>query len=191
MHKKTVQLMLKVLLFILCLVPFAWLVFMIVEDQLGADPGKDVVLFLGEWAFRFLLITLTITPLRRLTGINKLIRYRRMLGLFALFYASLHFTGYLFFLLDWQWDELIDDLTDRPYISVGFFSLFILILLGATSTQKMMRWLGKRWQQLHRLVYIAALLALVHLIWLSKSDYTSAAYYGGALALLMIARIRK
>ncbi|WP_461538763.1 protein-methionine-sulfoxide reductase heme-binding subunit MsrQ [Spongorhabdus nitratireducens] len=191
MNPKQAQSVLKVLLFNICLLPLAWLGYKISINALGADPGKEVVHFLGEWAFYLLLASLAITPLRRITGINKLIRYRRMVGLFALFYAALHFVGYLFFLLGWQFADLIDDVVKRPYITVGFAAFFILVVLGATSTQRMMRLLGKNWQKLHRLVYLAALLSLVHLIWLTKSDYTSAAYYGGVFALLMLARVKK
>lgn len=144
---------------------------------------------LGIWALRFLLITLALTPLRQLTGISRLIRFRRMMGLFSLFYATLHILSYLAFMLGWQWDTLIEDLYKRSYIIVGAMAASILIALGVTSTRAMMKRMGKSWSQLHRLVYPAAILVVVHFLWLVKSDYTEPMIYGAVLVVLLTLRL--
>ena len=179
----------KFIIFPLCLVPLASLLFAATNNTLGPDPGKTLTLEMGEWALRFLLMTLAISPLRKMTGVNKLIRYRRMLGLFALFYAVLHLLSYLGFMLAWDWGELLDDLYKRSYIIVGAMALSILIALGVTSPKVMMKKMGRSWGKLHKLVYIAAGLAIVHFIWLVKSDYTEPAVYGVILLVLMLLRM--
>ncbi len=181
----------KLLVFPLSLFPLANLMIKALENNLGPDPASALTHVLGEWALIFLLLSLAISPARRLTGIGKLIRFRRMLGLFALFYAVLHLFAYLAFMLSWQWQTLLEDLYKRTYIIVGAFALSILIALGATSTKKMMKRLGKQWSQLHRLVYVAAILAVVHFIWLVKSDYTEPLIYGSILMLLLALRLHK
>ncbi|WP_252177244.1 protein-methionine-sulfoxide reductase heme-binding subunit MsrQ [Endozoicomonas sp. 4G] len=180
---------LKWVVFPLCLTPLVWLVHALVTHQLGPDPANTLTRSLGEWALIFLCISLTITPARKITGINKLIRFRRMIGLFSLFYALLHVMAYLAFMLGWQWQTLLEDLYRRPYIMVGALAILILSALGATSTKAMMRRLGKKWVKLHKLVYLAAALAVLHFIWLSKSDYTEAVVFGSVLAGLMLLRL--
>ena len=179
----------KLVVFPLGLFPLANLMTKALENDLGPDPASALTHGLGEWALIFLLLSLAISPARGLTGIGKLIRFRRMLGLFALFYAVLHLLAYLAFMLSWEWQTLLEDLYKRTYIIVGAFALSILIALGATSTKKMMRRLGKQWSQLHRLVYIAAVLAVIHFLWLVKSDYTEPLIYGAVLTLLFILRL--
>ena len=178
----------KLAVFPLSLFPLADLIIKALENNLGPDPASALTHGLGEWALIFLLLSLGISPVRRLTGIGKLIRFRRMLGLFALFYAVLHLLAYLAFMLSWEWQTLLEDLYKRSYIIVGAFSLSILIALGVTSTKKMMKRLGKQWSQLHRLVYVAAVLAVIHFLWLVKSDYTEPLIYGALLAILLLLR---
>lgn len=178
----------KLAVFPLSLFPLADLIIKALENNLGPDPASALTHGLGEWALIFLLLSLGISPARRLTGIGKLIRFRRMLGLFALFYAVLHLLAYLAFMLSWEWQTLLEDLYKRSYIIVGAFSLSILIALGVTSTKKMMKRLGKQWSQLHRLVYVAAVLAVIHFLWLVKSDYTEPLIYGALLAILLLMR---
>lgn len=180
----------KLAVFPLSLFPLADLIIKALENKLGPDPASALTHGLGEWALIFLLLSLAISPVRRLTGIGKLIRFRRMLGLFALFYAVLHLLAYLAFMLSWEWQTLLEDLYKRSYIIVGAFSLSILVALGVTSTKKMMKRLGRQWSQLHRLVYVAAVLAVIHFLWLVKSDYTEPVIYGALLAILLLLRTR-
>ncbi|MBO9496330.1 sulfoxide reductase heme-binding subunit YedZ [Thalassotalea sp. G20_0] len=180
----------KLAVFPLSLFPLADLIIKALENNLGPDPASALTHGLGEWALIFLLLSLAISPVRRLTGIGKLIRFRRMLGLFALFYAVLHLLAYLAFMLSWEWQTLLEDLYKRSYIIVGAFSLSILVALGVTSTKKMMKRLGRQWSQLHRLVYVAAVLAVIHFLWLVKSDYTEPVIYGALLAILLLLRTR-
>ncbi|WP_163370101.1 sulfite oxidase heme-binding subunit YedZ [Endozoicomonas acroporae] len=180
----------KLAVFPLSLFPLADLIIKALENNLGPDPASALTHGLGEWALIFLLLSLAISPARRLTGIGKLIRFRRMMGLFALFYAVLHLLAYLAFMLSWEWQTLLEDLYKRSYIIVGAFSLSILVALGVTSTKKMMKRLGKQWLQLHRLVYVAAVLAVIHFLWLVKSDYTEPVIYGALLAILLLLRAR-
>ena len=180
----------KLIIFSACLFPLVWTVYAAVSNQLGPDPGNELTRTLGEWSLRFLCLTLCITPLRKMTGVNKLIRYRRMIGLFSLFYAVCHVMAYLAFMLGWQWQTLVDDLVQRPYIIVGAIALVILLLLGATSTKGMMRRLGRLWFRFHKLVYLAAALVLVHFFWLVRSDYTEPFAYGAVLAVLALLRLK-
>jgi sulfoxide reductase heme-binding subunit YedZ len=176
----------KPILFIAALIPLAFLVYRALNNDLGANPIETINRYTGDWVLRFLLITLAVTPLRRLTGWNGLLRYRRMLGLFAFFYACVHF-------LSWAWldqyfvlADILQDVAKRPYITVGFASFLMLIPLALTSTNAMIRRLGaKRWQQLHRLVYLIGIGGVVHFLWLVKSDIREPLVYGAVLALLL------
>lgn len=179
----------RLIIFLCALIPFAWLVFNTVTQQLGADPAKVIVLFTGEWTIYFLFITLTVTPLRRLLKWHWLMPHRRMLGLFALFYGVLHLLSYLIFILGLDFSRLVSETLKRPYITVGFPALLILIVLGITSTQKMMRRLGKNWVKLHRLVYLALILAWIHVLWQVRSSYFEAAAYGAIVAVLLGIRL--
>ena len=179
----------RLIIFLCALSPFAWLVFNTVTQQLGADPAKTIVLFTGEWTIYFLFITLSVTPLRRLLKWNWLMPHRRMLGLFALFYGVLHLLSYLIFILGLDFSRLVSETLKRPYITVGFPALLILVALGITSTQKMMRRLGKNWVKLHRLVYLALILAWIHVLWQVRSSYFEATVYGAVVAVLLGIRL--
>jgi len=180
---------LRVAVFIVSLLPFICLVYRAAVGQLGADPADALALETGRWSLRFLLICLAVTPVRELTGLVRLAPLRRMLGLYALFYASVHFLVYLVFLLELRWSEIGEDIVQRPYITVGFLAFLILVALGVTSNKPMMRRLGRRWRPLHRLVYLAAGLGLLHLIWILRTDLTDAVIYGIILLLLMAYRL--
>jgi sulfoxide reductase heme-binding subunit YedZ len=175
----------KAVLFIACLIPLGRLVWLAFTLGLGANPIEFVTRSTGTWTLVFLLVTLSVTPLRRLTGRNSLIRYRRMLGLFAFFYACLHFMTYLWWDQFFDWAAIVKDVVKRPFITVGFTAFVLLIPLALTSTQAMQRRLKRRWQQLHRLVYVIAICGVVHYWWLVKKDITQPALYALALFLLL------
>lgn len=176
----------KPIIFVLSLVPLAWLVWNGVADDLGANPVETIRRYTGDWTLRFVLIALAVTPLRRITGWNAIIRVRRMLGLFAFFYACLHFISYIWLDQFFMWEAIIEDVLERPYITVGVLSFLLLIPLAVTSTNGMVRRLGgRRWQRLHRLVYIIAIGGVIHFFWLVKSDISEPVIYGALLALLL------
>lgn len=176
----------KATLFALCLLPLARLVFFAFTDRLGANPIEFVLRSLGTWTLVMLMVTLSITPLRRLTGWNSLIRVRRMLGLFAFFYACLHFLTYAGVDQSFDLNAILRDVVKHPYITVGFACFLLLIPLAVTSTNAMQRRLGgKRWQQLHRLVYVIAAGGVVHYLWLVKKDITQPVLYGLVLMTLL------
>lgn len=179
----------KLWLFAVCLLPLARLFVLGFGDGLGANPIEFITHSTGTWTLVGLLVTLSVTPLRRLTGRADLIRYRRMLGLFAFFYAALHFMAYLW--LDQFFDlaGIAKDIAKRPFVTVGFAAFVLLIPLAATSTRAMMRRLGRRWQQLHRLVYLIALLGVIHYLWLVKKDLTQPLIFGAVLILLLAIRL--
>lgn len=179
----------KLWLFAICLLPLARLFVLGFGDGLGANPIEFITHSTGTWTLVGLLVTLSVTPLRRLTGRADLIRYRRMLGLFAFFYAALHFMTYLW--LDQFFDlaGIAKDIAKRPFVTVGFAAFVLLIPLAATSTRAMMRRLGRRWQQLHRLVYLIALLGVIHYLWLVKKDLTQPLIFGAVLILLLAMRL--
>ena len=182
------RLVYKPLVFAASLLPFAWLLcgaFGWLGFDLGADPVKKLEHECGSWALKFLLITLLVTPLRQLTGLSHLQRLRRMLGLFAFFYAVLHFTVYLSLDLEFNFRTLFADIAKRPYITIGFAALLLLIPLAITSTNKMMRRLGRRWQKLHRLVYVIAVLGVWHFYWQVKRDVREPLIYAAILAALL------
>jgi sulfoxide reductase heme-binding subunit YedZ len=185
---------LKVVLFLSCLLPLVQLVletFGVFGMSLGANPIEELLHRVGKWGLKFLLLTLAVTPLRRLTGWNWLIRFRRMLGLFAFFYLLLHFLVYAG--LDQRFDlaAIAEDIVERPYITIGALGLLLLLPLAITSTKAMMRRLGRRWQKLHKLVYPAAILGVWHYYWQVKLDTLEATVYAIILAILLLARIRR
>ncbi|GAA0796281.1 sulfoxide reductase heme-binding subunit YedZ [Marinobacterium sediminicola] len=173
------------LFFVGSLLPLGWITLQAVQQKLGADPAQVIVTFLGIWALRYLWVTLAVTPLRRLFGMGWLQRYRRMLGLYALFYASLHLLAVATFILGWRPDLLLRELTERPYIIVGFTAWVLLLPLGITSTQGWQRRLGKRWKTLHWLIYPIALLVLLHFAWLIRAGYLEVLIYTLILAFLL------
>jgi len=181
---------LKALLFATCLVPLAWLTWDALHDGLGADPVAALEHRSGDWALRLLLATLAITPLRRLTGRAELVRFRRMLGMFAFFYACVHLTIYVVIDLGAYWSQLFADVVKRPYITVGFAAWLLLIPLAVTSTRGMMRRLGRHWQRLHRLVYLIGFLAVLHFLWLVKADHREPLLYLAIFGALMLLRVR-
>ena len=176
---------LKPLVFILCSIPLVQLAYQAYTGDLGANPIETITRFTGSWALIFLLTSLAITPLRRITGRNDLIKLRRMLGLFAFFYASLHFATYLGLDLFFDFRAIGNDIVKRPYITAGFLAFVVMIPLAITSTAGMIRRLGKRWLLLHRLVYLAAIAGVIHFYWLVKADIRRPAQYGAVLALLL------
>src|SRR5215475_557 len=171
--------------FALCLIPFGQLLYRAYSEDLGANPIDTITRFTGSWALIFLLATLSVTPLRRITGWNDLIKYRRMLGLFAFFYAALHFSTFLVLDHFFDWQRILKDIVKRPYVTAGFTGFIVMVPLALTSTAAMIRRLGKRWQQLHRLVYFAAIAGVVHFYWLVKADIRRPVQYGAVLALLL------
>jgi len=178
--------------FLICLLPLSVLVasaFSVAGFGLGANPIEALLHELGRWGLKFLLLTLTVTPLRRWTGWNWLIRFRRMLGLFAFFYILLHFVVYA--VLDQGLDmaAIIEDVLKRPYITLGMAGLLMLVPLAVTSTKGMMRRLGKRWQKLHRLVYVIAIAGVWHFYWQVKLDTLDPTVYALVLAVLLGIRV--
>lgn len=161
------------------------------SDALGADPVAEIEHRLGLWALRFLVLVLAITPLRQLTGWNRLARFRRMIGLYAFAYASLHFAAYLGLDLRGYWTQVFEDIAKRPYITVGFLAWLLLVPLAVTSTSGWIRRLGRNWARLHMLVYPVAVLAVLHFWWLVKSDLREPALYAALVAALLGYRIRK
>jgi len=176
----------KVAVFLLALVPLAWLA----THRLGPNPIETITHTTGDWTLRFLVLTLAVTPLRKLLGLPELIRYRRMLGLFAFFYGTLHFMTYLW--LDKFFDaaEIIKDVGKRPFIAAGFTGFVLLIPLALTSTAASIRRLGgQRWRRLHRLVFVSALAGVAHYYWLVKSDIRGPLVYFALIAALLLWRI--
>ena len=180
---------LRILTFLGCLIPFVLLLLKVFQNDLGPDPAKELALETGEWAIRFLLLALAMTPLRHLSGRIAFAQRRRMIGLFALFYASVHFLVWVVFLLGLRWGAIFEEVIERPYITLGFSSFLILVVLGATSLRVMVRRLGKNWRRLHRLVYVAGVLAIIHLVWIVRTDLSEALVYGAILAGLLGWRI--
>src|SRR6266542_483056 len=171
--------------FLVCLVPLGQLAYRAYNADLGANPIDTITRFTGSWALIFLLASLAVTPLRRITGWNELIKFRRMLGLYAFSYALLHFSTFVG--LDHLFDlnRIAKDIVKRPYVTAGFTAFAMMIPLALTSSARMIRRLGKRWQQLHRIVYLAAIAGVIHFYWLVKSDITRPAQYGAVLAVLL------
>ena len=178
----------KAAVFALALLPFGWLATgaLFFPDWLTANPGEFIDRETGRWTLRFLLITLALTPLRLITGWNWLLRFRRMLGLFAFFYGVMHLSSYVTFRRVFDVEEIVRDIAERPFMAVGFAALVLMIPLAATSTNAMVRRLGaRRWQLLHRLVYVIAPLGLVHYWFMVKRDITQPLIYAAILAVLL------
>jgi sulfoxide reductase heme-binding subunit YedZ len=180
---------LRVLVFLGCLVPFAVLAIGVMSNSLGPDPADHLMHVTGEWVMRFLVLVLLATPLAR-HGWPRLARYRRMLGLYVWFYATLHLLVFAQVFIGWSGVLLIDELVDRPYVLVGFLAWLILVPLGITSARAIRKKMGKHWRQLHKLTYAVVVLGWLHLFWLSRSDVGNAALYGGIFGILLLYRIR-
>ncbi len=179
----------KPILFTLCLLPFASLTFGIIQNDLGPNPVEAALHATGEWSLRLLLITLTMTPLRRMLGQPWPIQLRRILGLFTFFYASLHFTIWLWVDQAFSWANIINDITERPYITVGFMAWLLLLVLAGTSNHYSIKRLGKSWKSLHRAVYVAAIFGVLHFIWLVKADWLEPLIYALILTILLAIRL--
>ena len=179
----------KIVVFVLCLIPIGWFVYRGVNGDLGPDPGKVLVLESGLWALRLLLITLAISPIRWYLGYGKLITYRQMLGLYVWFYASIHFVAVWTYILDWKWTTFLKEFTERPYMAVGICAWLLLLPLGITSNRWSQRKLGRKWKRLHQSVYLIAVLACIHFLWLVRSDYEEVFLYSLLTAMLLGSRL--
>jgi len=178
----------KPVLFVLALLPFAWLFYGAATDNLGANPAEYLIRSLGDWTLRFLCLTLAVTPLRVITATPALARFRRMLGLFTYFYAVLHLLSYAWFDMGFDFAEIAKDIAKRPFILVGFTAFLLLTPLAATSFNKAVKAMGaKRWQALHKLVYVIAGLGILHFFWMraGKNDFAEVALYAAILAVLL------
>jgi len=178
----------KPLVFVLCLLPFAWLVYGAFTDGLGANPAEYLIRATGDWTLRFICIVLAVTPLRVMTKTNALARYRRMLGLFAYFYVVVHLLSYSVFDMGFDIPEIAKDIAKRPFILVGFSAFVLLTPLAATSFNRAIKALGaKRWQALHKLVYLIAGLGLLHFFWMraGKNNFAEVFIYAGIIAVLL------
>ncbi|RST53737.1 sulfite oxidase heme-binding subunit YedZ [Variovorax sp. MHTC-1] len=182
----------KPLVFVLCLVPFAWLVYGAFTDGLGANPAEYLIRSTGDWTLRFICIVLAVTPLRVIAKTNALARFRRMLGLFAYFYVVLHLLSYSWFDMGFDIPEIAKDIAKRPFILVGFTAFVLLTPLAATSFNRAIKALGaKRWQALHKLVYVIAGLGLLHFFWMraGKNDFAEVFVYAAIIAVLLSWRV--
>jgi sulfoxide reductase heme-binding subunit YedZ len=175
----------KALVFVIALVPAGMLLRAFFTDSLGVNPPETIQLQTGRWALKFLLISLAVTPVRRITGWNVVIQYRRMLGLFAFFYATLHFFSYWAFDLTFSVGAMAGDILKRPFIAMGFAAFLLLIPLALTSTKGWIRRLGKKWTLLHRLVYVSAICAVIHFAWKVKVFTGDPVLYAVILTLLL------
>lgn len=184
----------KPLLFALCLLPFAWLLYGAIANTLGANPAEALLRSTGSWTLRFLCIVLTVTPLRQSLKLPILARFRRMLGLYVFFYACLHLLCYAWFDMGLDWSDIVADIPKRPFILVGFTSWLLLTLLAATSPKFALKALGgKRWQWLHRTIYLIAPLVLLHFFWMraGKNNFADVAVYAAILGFLLLYRVFK
>ena len=178
----------KPAVFVCALLPFAWLLYGAFTDNLGANPAEYLIRSTGDWTLRFLCITLAVTPLRVVTGTPALARFRRMLGLFVYFYVLLHLTAYSWLDMGFDWGEIARDIAKRPFILVGFTAFVLLTPLAATSFNRAVKALGaRRWQSLHKLVYVIAGLGVLHFFWMraGKNDFAEVAVYAAILAVLL------
>ena len=180
----------KASMFLICLLPAAALGWRAWRQDLGANPIEYITHSTGDWTLRLLLITLTVTPMRRLLHLSQLIRFRRMLGLFAFFYGCLHFLTYIWLDKFFDTGDILRDIGKRPFVTIGFTSLMLMTPLAVTSTASWIRRLGgRRWQLLHRLIYFSGLAGVIHYYWLVKSDIRLPALYGALLFLLLAYRL--
>jgi sulfoxide reductase heme-binding subunit YedZ len=174
---------------LLGLVPLVWLIFRALTDDLGANPIEEITHRTGDWSLRLLLATLAVSPIRRLTGWNEVIQARRLVGLLAFFWVCLHFLTYIVLDQFFGWTYIVEDVIERPYITAGFTAFLLLIPLAVTSTRGWIRRLGRRWRKLHRLLYVAATLGVVHYLWITRADDRAPLIYGLILAVLLAARL--
>ena len=185
----------KPLVFLLCLLPAGYMFYAVYlaftggENLLGPEPAKTLSLMTGEWAIQILILGLALTPIRYLFNWPYVWRFRRMIGLYAYFYTSLHLLVFLMFLLQWEWTAIGREIVERPYITIGFAAYVLMTALAATSFNRAQRKLGRNWKRLHRTVYAVNVLAVMHVIWIVRSSYADAVLYGGLVALLLGYRV--
>jgi methionine sulfoxide reductase heme-binding subunit len=177
--------------FLLCALPFAGLLYAAGAGALGPDPAEQVMHVTGEWSLRLLILTLLVSPLRAWTGWSVLLRMRRMLGLYTFFYASLHLVAFLQLFTGWEARTFLLEVVDRPYVTLGMAAWALFLPLAVTSTRRFQRRLGRNWARLHRLVYLAAVLACLHLVWLARSDVGEALVHSIIVAALLLWRLRR
>ncbi len=178
---------------LLCVMPFVWLVWGAANDALGANPAEYLIRATGDWTLRLLCVTLAVTPLRVLCGLPELAKLRRMLGLFTYFYVVIHLLCYSWLDMGFEWTDIASDIAKRPFILVGFSAFLLLTPLALTSFNRAIRWLGaKRWQWLHRLVYLVAGLAVLHFFWMraGKNNFAEVLVYALVLGALLLFRLR-
>jgi sulfoxide reductase heme-binding subunit YedZ len=182
----------KPLVWLLCLAPLASLVLQLLQDNLGLNPAEALIRSTGDWALRALCLALAVTPLRKLSGLSAFSRMRRLLGLFAFFYTSIHAISYALLDMGWHWASIWTDVQDRPFIFMGMLALILLLLLTLTSPKAVLKILGAaRWQRLHRTVHLAAWLALLHFYWirLGKNNVSEVVLYAVIFLILLLLRI--
>ena len=182
----------KPVVFLLCLLPFAWLAYGAFTDGLGANPAEYLIRATGDWTLRFICIVLAVTPVRTLTKLNGLARFRRMLGLFAYFYVVIHLVSYSWFDKGFEVSEIVSDIAKRPFILVGFLAFLLLTPLAATSFNRAIKAMGaKRWQALHKLVYVIAGLGLLHFFWMraGKNNFSEVFIYAAIIGVLLAWRV--
>ena len=190
MKTRAQRFVIKSIVFLMALSPACWLAYAAFTENLGANPIQAITWETGVWTLRFVAATLAITPLRRLTGWNWLIKFRRMLGLFAFFYGTLHFFTWSWLDQFFDWNGMLKDVLKRPFITVGFTAFALMIPLALTSTTGWIRRLGgKRWNRLHQLIYITAILGVIHYYWLVKADTQRPIRYGVIIGVLLLARL--
>ena len=180
----------RAVFFVLCLIPFLALTNAVISNSLGPDPAEHLMRVTGEWVMRFMVLVLAATPLAR-WGWPRLARYRRMLGLYAWFYATLHLLVFAQVYIGWSGEILLEELAERPYVLVGFLAWLILVPLGVTSANSIRRKMGRNWRKLHKLTYGVAVLGWLHLLWLSRSDIGEAVVYGVVFVFLLAVRMRE
>ena len=180
----------KPFVFILCLWPLGVIILDIYYNNLGAEPVKKIMNHFGEWTLIFICLTLTMSPLKRITNLSFWIKFRRMLGLFVFFYATVHLLTYVGLDYRFDWDPIINDVLKKKYIFIGFSAWLLLIPLAITSSQKMIKILGRNWKNLHRLVYVIAIFGSLHYIWLSKTIFFKPLVYTLIIVVLLALRIK-
>ena len=184
----------KPMLFVLCLLPFAWLFYNALTNQLGANPAEALIRATGDWTLRFVCIVLAVTPLRSISNTPQLARFRRMLGLFLYFYVVIHLLSYSWFDMGFDVTDIVKDIIKRPFILVGFLAFLLLTPLAATSFNAAIKAMGaKRWQLLHKLVYVISGLGLLHFFWMraGKNDFAEVFVYAAIIALLLSWRVHQ
>ena len=180
----------KPFVFILCLLPLGIIILDIYYNNLGAEPVKKIMNHFGEWTLIFICLTLTMSPLKRITNLGFWIKFRRMLGLFVFFYATIHLLTYVGLDYRFDWEPIINDVLKKKYIFIGFSAWLLLIPLAITSSQKMIKILGRNWKNLHRLVYVIAVFGSLHYIWLSKTIFFKPLIYTLIIVVLFALRIK-